>query len=130
MQQLFQSVPKSDPLKLWPAPDNELDYGHLTDLLDLDKPALSKIGGVSQKSVRLDHRIPRQLKERLEQIAVTCSLVAEFFEGDQLKTAMWFKTPNPMLGNISPRDMIRYGRYKKLLNFVQSALEENAASAA
>ncbi len=127
MQQLFHSVPQTDPLNFWHA--NQLDYGHLTEFLDLDTPTLSKIGGVSQKSVRLDNRIPRQLKERLEQIAITCGLVAEFFDGDPLKTALWFKTPNPMLGNLSPRDLIRYGRYKKLLNFVQSALEENVTSA-
>ena len=128
MQQLFHSVPRTDPLNFWHA--DTLNYGNLTGFLDLDTPDLSKIGGVSKKSVRLDHRIPHQLKERLEQIAITCDLVAEFFDGDALKTALWFKTPNPMLGNLSPRNMIRYGRYKKLLNFVQSALEENAASAA
>ena len=127
MQQLFHTVPKADPLDFWQA--NALNYSHVSEFLELDTPDLSKIGGVSKKSVRLDNRIPNQLKVRLEQIAITCNLVAEFFDGDRLKTALWFKTPNPMLGNLSPRDMIRYGRYKKLLNFVQSALEENIASA-
>jgi hypothetical protein len=41
---------------------------------------------------------------------------------------LWFKTKNPLLGSISPRDMIRYGRYEKLRRFVMEALEENAAS--
>ena len=40
---------------------------------------LSKLGGISKKSVRLDSRIPRDLKERLEQIANICNLVAEYF---------------------------------------------------
>jgi hypothetical protein len=38
---------------------------------------------------------------------------------------LWFKVPNPLLGDVAPRDMIRFGRYKKLLKFIQSALEEN-----
>jgi hypothetical protein len=56
--------------------------------------------------------------------------VAGYFEGDIEKTALWFRTPNPMLGNISPRDMIRFGRYKRLLKFVTEAREANTSSAA
>jgi hypothetical protein len=61
------------------------------------------------------------------EIGNICGLVAQFFAGDAAKTALWFKTKNPLFGNISPRDMIRYGRYEKLRRFVMSALEENAA---
>jgi len=59
-----------------------------------------------------------------------CNLVAEFFDGDPVKTALWFRTPNPMLGDMSPRDMIRYGRYKRLQKFILEAREEGDASAA
>lgn len=41
---------------------------------------------------------------------------------------MWFELPNPMLGNISPRNMIRAGRYKRLVNFVLDAREAEAAT--
>jgi hypothetical protein len=41
-----------------------------------------------------------------------------------VKTKLWLQTPNPMLGNASPRDMIRFGRYNKLLRFVTQAMEE------
>lgn len=105
-----------------------LDFNRVTDFLDFDKNALSKIGGVSKESVRLDNRIPRNLKERLEQIANICSLVAEYFEGDAQKTALWFRTTNPMLGNVSPRDMIRLGRYKSLLSFIVDARTENESA--
>ena len=128
MSNLYSTVPQSDHLHFWAA--HGLDYGSVSDFLELDKNELSKLGGVSLKSVRLDNRIPRDLKERLEQIANICNLVAEFFEGDATKTALWFRTPNPMLGDLSPRDMIRYGRYKRLQKFVLQAREENAASAA
>jgi hypothetical protein len=40
---------------------------------------------------------------------------------------LWFEIANPMLGNISPRNMIRIGRLKRLLKFVMTAREENAA---
>jgi hypothetical protein len=46
------------------------------------------------------------------------------FFNDDVKTKLWFQTPNPMLGNVSPRDMIRLGRYNKLLRFVAQAMEE------
>jgi hypothetical protein len=43
---------------------------------------------------------------------------------------LWFQTKNPLLGNISPRDMIRYGRYEKLRRFIMNALEDNATAQA
>jgi hypothetical protein len=129
MPSLYDTVTQSDPLNFW-ANHGSLDYSEVSRFLDLDKGELSKLGGISRKSVRLDERIPRELKERLEQIANICNLVAEFFDGDPAKTALWFRTPNPMLGNISPRDMIRYGRFKRLQGFVMEAREANEASAA
>ena len=128
MSHLYSTVPQSDHLNFWA--NHGLDYSSVSDFLDLDKNELSKLGGISLKSVRLDNRIPHDLKERLEQIANICNLVAEFFEGDATKTALWFRTPNPMLGDLAPRDMIRYGRYKRLQKFVLQAREENAPSAA
>ena len=122
-QSLFSNVHQTDPLKFWS--NHGLDYGRLADFLDLDTNALSKIGGVSKGSVRFDARIPKELKERLEQIAVICTLVAEYFEGDVQKTALWFKIPNPSLGEVTPRDMIRYGRYKKLLKFIMESRQAN-----
>jgi hypothetical protein len=127
-QALFQNIHRTDPLEFWSK--HGLDYRKVTDFLDLNTDELSKIGGVSKRSVRLDSRIPYDLKVRLEQIANICALVAGYFEGDIEKTALWFRTPNPMLGDISPRDMIRFGRYKRLLKFVTEAREANTTSAA
>lgn len=129
MSALYNTVPKSDPLNFW-SNHGGLDYSSVSKFLDFDKSELSRLGGISRKTVRLDDRIPKELKERLEQIASICNLVAEFFDGDAAKTALWFRTPNPMLGDVSPRDMIRYGRYKRLQKFVLEAREDNAASAA
>ncbi|HEX9852331.1 MAG TPA: hypothetical protein VGA68_04925 [Woeseiaceae bacterium] len=107
-----------------------LDYRKVSEFLGFDTEELSKISGVSKRSVRLDSRIPQDLKVRLEQIANICALVAGYFEGDIDKTALWFRTPNPLLGDISPRDMIRFGRYKRLLKFVSEAREANTTGAA
>jgi len=73
--------------------------------------------------VRFDSRIPAELRERLTEIATICELVAEHFDGDVAKTALWFRVPNPLLGNLSPRDQIRLGRYRKVLKFVFEARE-------
>jgi hypothetical protein len=84
---------------------------------------------VSPASVRWDHKIPQEVLEHLTQIAVICSLVAQFFEGDVARTQLWFKTKNPLLGNISPRDMVRYGRHEKLRRIVMESLTENGVAA-
>ena len=126
-QSIFRNIHSTDPLEFWS--NHGLDYRRVTDFLDLNTEELSKIGGVSKRSVRLDSRIPHDLKVRLEQIANICALVAGYFAGDVDKTALWFRTYNPMLGDISPRDMIRYGRYRRLLKFVTEAQEANSSSA-
>jgi len=128
-QALFDNIHNADHLKFW-ADHGSTDYQTIANFLEFNKKELSKIGGISETSVRLDKRIPKVLKERLEQIGNICSLVAEYFEGDPGKTALWFKSPNPTLGMISPRDMIRYGRYKKLTSFIVEARKSNQPNAA
>lgn len=123
---LFDTVSQADPLKFWA--NHGLDYKKVTEFLDFDSNELSKLGGVSKRSVRLDERIPGELRIRLEEIANIVSLVAEYFDGNPAKTALWFRTPNPLLGGLSPRDMIRYGRYKRLMKFIASARQANAGS--
>jgi hypothetical protein len=104
------------------------DYKRIADLIKLSKADLSKISQVAKSSVRFDANIPEPVAERLREIANIANLVAEFFAGDAQKVGLWFEIANPMLGNVSPRDMIRIGRYKRLLNFVVSAREAEAAT--
>lgn len=61
----------------------------------------------------------------LTDIAEVRRLVKGFFDGDPDKTALWMRTPNPMLGNTSPEAMVIAGREGKLLRFVQAQLAEN-----
>ena len=79
--------------------------------------------------MRFDVNIPQPVAERLHELANIANLVAEFFKGDAHKVGLWFELANPMLGNISPRTMIRAGRYKRLLNFVMEAREAEQAAA-
>lgn len=116
----------SDILGLFPA--GEPDYRRVADLAKLTKEDLSKIARVSKSSVRFDDSIPVAVAERLREIANIANLVAEFFEGDVRKVGLWFELPNPHLGNISPRTMIRGNRYKRLLNFVIDAREAEQAA--
>lgn len=121
---LFNTVATQDPLGFWA--DETLNARGVVDFLGLDKRDVAKIADVSVASVRFDQKIPREVFERLHEIANICGLVAQFFSGDVAKTALWFRTKNPLLGDISPRDMIRYGRYARLQRFVLEALDHNA----
>lgn len=105
--------------------DGHTDLRRVTNFLGYSNADVAKIAGVSKSSVRFSGKIPQSVKERLEEIANTCELVAQNFRGDVEKTALWFRLENPMLGNISPRDMIRFGRYKKLRKFIMDSLEGN-----
>jgi hypothetical protein len=64
------------------------------------------------------------LAERVAE-AQARTLVAGFFSGDQAKTALWFRTANPLLGHLCPNDLVRMGRAERLLRFVEGQLEEN-----
>ena len=120
---IFANVPQQDYLSFFK--DDKPVYNRIVDFLDFKKEDISKATEVPLSSVRYDEKIPRELHERIQEWAILLNLVAEHFKGDATKTALWFTTPNPLLGNISPRDMIRFGRYKKLFKFIFNALAEN-----
>jgi hypothetical protein len=99
-------------------------YEKINKVLDFSKKDVSKAASVPESSVRYDNKMPQELEQRLTEWAQAISLVGEYFQ-DFDKTILWFRVSNPALGGISPRDMIRVGRFKKLLRFIQTALDEN-----
>lgn len=113
-------------------PEDHLHFGRgesfdarkVPNLLGLKKEDVSRLAEVSVKSVRYDEQIPERVRERLEEIANTVNLVAQAFDGDVDKTVAWFKARNPLLGDISPRDMIRLGRYERLRRYIINAMTE------
>jgi len=106
---------------------DQFDAKRVPQLLGLKKEDVSKVAQVSVKSVRYDEHIPERVRERLEEIGNTINLVAQIFDGDVQKTAAWFKARNPLLGDISPREMIRLGRYERLRRFIINAMNERQA---
>jgi hypothetical protein len=118
---IVSHIAKADLLHLYR--DGHPDYKRVADFVKLNKADLGRISGVAKSSVRFDAHIPEPVAERLREIANIANLVAEFFEGDAQKVGLWFEIANPLLGNVSPRDMIRIGRYKRLLSFVLEARE-------
>lgn len=120
---IFSNIPERDFLSL--LDKGEARPSKVIEFVGFKKEDVSKAAGVPASSVRYDERMPQILKDRLREWANLFNLVAQFFKGDAVKTALWFKTANPMLGGISPRDMIRFGRYQKLLKFILNAISEN-----
>jgi len=122
--ELFSTIPKRDPLEIFK--NHVVDKGRLGEIpkfLELEKQDISKATGIPKSSIRYDEKMPKALMEHLFQLAAIFILVSEHFEGNLNKTYAWFNLPNPLMGNLSPRDMIRYGRFKKVLKIVQSAIE-------
>jgi uncharacterized protein (DUF2384 family) len=125
---IFATVPQKDYLGFYSG--SNLDYQNIVKFAEMEKKDVSRATGIPVTSIRYEEeKIPNELKDRLTEWAVLFNLVAGYFRGDKRKTVIWFKVPNPLLGNISPRDMIRIGRYKRLNSFVLSTLaEEQKAS--
>jgi len=105
------------------------NYPRVASLLELGKKDVARAASVPLGSVRYDGKMPRELQERLREWGVLLNLVAQYFQGDAKRTVLWFLTPNPLLGNITPRDMIRFGRSQKLFKFVWEAVRESAPKA-
>lgn len=121
---LFATVPTSRYMPFYS--EGTTDLKKVANFLEFSNNDVAKIADVSENSVRYSGtRVPQSVKTRLEEIANTCEIVASNFNGDKEKTVLWFKMENPMLGNLTPRDMIRFGRYKKLKKFIFDAMKGN-----
>lgn len=119
--QLFDTVP-ADSMNF--GYGDHFDPKRVADWMRFDKSEVSRIALVAKSSVRYDENIPRPVRDRLEEIAVIINMVAKVLDGDAGKTAMWFRTKNPMIGDISPRDMIRLGRSERLRKYILSAMAD------
>ena len=120
---LFDSIPESDICGLYEK-GGGINYKKVIDTINFKNDDVATATNLPRTSVRYDAKMPSELKERLMEWAIAISLVAEHFK-DASKAMMWFQAPNPMLGGITPRDMIRLGRFKKLMKYIQSALDSN-----
>jgi hypothetical protein len=106
---------------------SSFDAKSVQSFLSLKEEDVSRIADMAPKSVRFDDDMPVSVRERLQEIANTINLVARFFGGDADKTGTWFKTRNPLLGDISPRDMICLGRFQRLRKFIWLAMGDKVS---
>jgi len=120
---LFNNIASSEKLGIFSSDSPQ--YHQIAGILNLDKGQMSLATGVAKDKMRFDSKMSGALKERLIEIGNVIELVGGHFGGDIDKTTRWFRFPNPALGNISPRDMIRFGRYKKLTSFITTSFQTN-----
>jgi hypothetical protein len=118
---LFSTVPKGNVLGLFRSGAGGVDVQRTKRFLGFTKGDIASATNVPGSSIRFDDRMPADVRDRMLEIATICELVAEHF-GSAERAALWFKVDNPLLGNLSPRDMIRLGRFRKLHRFVVEAL--------
>ncbi len=117
---LFDTVPSALPM-LW-NDQGRVQLEEVRKLLELSKREFARAAQASQKQMADALKIPKEIEERVRIWALVLEEVARFFDGDVKKTALWFNIPNPLLGELSPRDMILYGRARKLLQIVQNEI--------
>lgn len=117
---LFHTVPTHDALHF--GDGASFNARRVVEWMGLDNKTVSRLSAVAPASVRYDDHIPKAVRDRLEEIGSIANLVAQVFNGDAGKTALWFRTSNPMLGDVSPRDMVRLGRYDKLRKYICGAM--------
>ena len=117
---LFSTVPQRDHLQFWQS--GLFQPQRVARFLGLSKGELALLAGVAPASVRFDDKAPRILRERMMDLAATCTLVAEAFDGNVTKTSLWFRTANPQLNNLSPCDLLRRGEREVLQRQVTAAL--------
>lgn len=124
---VFDNVSKAKRLPLY-RKDGTTDPKLVADFISLQNQDVAKISDISLNSVRYEPgRIPINIQTRMAEIANICELVAEHFDGDPERTVLWFKSKNPILGGLTPRDMIRFGRYQKLIQILMDYKQGNIA---
>jgi hypothetical protein len=121
-QSVFDSIATHDKFNVFTGA--KPNYNKVREVLRFDKGDIAKAAHVTRASVRFDKRAPREILERMTEWAAAISLVGQFFD-DFDKVVIWFHVANPLLGGVTPRDMILLGRSKRLLKFIQNALDEN-----
>lgn len=120
---LFNTVSSQDLGKFF-SKGGEVEAEKVVKFLKYKKEDVAVASDTPVSSIRYDEKMTADLKQRMVEWATAINAVASYFN-DLDRTILWFQVSNPLLGDISPRDMIRLGRFKKLQKFIQTALDEN-----
>jgi hypothetical protein len=72
-------------------------------------PSLTKLGKIVREEM-----IPQSYYDKM----------LKHFSGDKSKTYAWFSTPNPTLNGFTPLDAIKFGKQKKLIEWIDEAIKK------
>lgn len=121
---VLDTVYQNDPFGFW---KGGFDPKKVADTMGYTKQDVADISHIKPASVRYDARAPQPIMEHMEHIANICSIAAELFDNNIDKTLLWMNTQNPVLGDITPKLMIRAGKYQKLHKFLLEARKDRQA---
>jgi hypothetical protein len=122
MQYLMSTVPKSNN---YPDLQNNETLRLVAQDLELSNEDLANEIAVRVSSIRWDDSMPPKLRQRLREYALISDHILNYFEGDKARTAHWFKIPNPLLGGLSPRQMVSLGNGIKLQEIIVNQIHGN-----
>ena len=118
---IFNTVPKHDVFGFYDR--GKIKYKEVADTLDFNRKEISKAARVAVSSVRYEeNKIPDKMKDFFTAMAWLFCVTYEHLK-DKDKVLLWLKSPNPVCGGFSPKDMICMGQYKKLTKIVSSYIE-------
>lgn len=118
---IFNTVPKNDVFGFYDK--GRINYKKIAYTLDFSRKEISKATRVAISSVRYEeNKIPDKMKEFLTIMAWLLEVTYKHFKNKD-KVILWLKSPNPICGGFSPKDMICMGQYKKLIKIVSSYVE-------
>ena len=63
-----------------------------------------------------------------EKLRYAYSLLRKFFKEDSNKIYLWWNTENPLLGGVTPLFMNDVGKIDKVIEFIETSLDENKRS--
>lgn len=120
MDNIFSNIPEGDLFGI--KSNNHFNYQEAAKFLGMNKKEVAKAAGLSESSIRYDERMPTDLKDFFMELISVLSIVSSQLKQDKEKTRLWFNMPNPMLGGVSPLQMILLGKHKKLMKFIQRSI--------
>ena len=120
---IFNTVPKNNVFGFYNK--GKLQYKEIANTLDFNRKEISKAARVAVSSVRYEEsKIPEKMKDFLTAMVWLLHVTHEHLKNED-KVIQWIKSPNPICGGFSPKDMICMGQYKKLIKIVSSYVEGN-----
>ena len=119
---IFNTAPKHDVFGLYNT-KRAINYKQVVRTFNFTKKEVSKATRTQVHSVSYENnKIPEEIKEFLSNMIWLLQTTYEHLQ-DKNKVIQWLDSPNPICGGYSPKEMIRLGQYKKLINIVSSYAE-------